>query len=139
MSNEFVCRMELDDLLNVQRKKIERLEQQAAEARESIATFRTWSIITASRLSQCETWILGLMPEEQRACVAGDEVQSPSERESARRDDGSHRQLTSTFHADVDAEHKWKVGDDETATPATPHSTTDNVVLKCGSLDDLLG
>lgn len=109
MSSDFVTRTELDDLLVQQRRKIERLEQQAAEARESIVSFRQWSIIVGSRVSQCETWIVGLMPPEQRVCVTGGDVEPQPEREPdecAADDAGEFEALD----PEPQPPHLWKVG-----------------------------
>lgn len=111
MSSDFVTRTELDDLLVQQRRKIERLEQQAAETRESIVSFRQWSIIVGSRVSQCETWIVGLMPTEQRACVTGDVVSAPTDGELVERAGVDLKTLEPTAMVDDALQHKWKVGD----------------------------
>lgn len=68
---DFVARAELEDLLAHLRKKVERLEQHDAEARESIESFRLWSIIQSARIRQLETWLLGVLPDEQADVIRG--------------------------------------------------------------------
>lgn len=216
MTNEFVSRTELEDLLNAQRKKIERLEQLAAEARDNIESFRGWSIQVNARLRALEHADDDAARGLDSDGVAGDEVQSPRERESARLQP-LESPLSEPFASFYAVQHLWRVGDlcfvvrlrsgrmspgtcsvtmwrdledaqlllerfleegfagdrdvtlaaisvatvatvdvlanrivsirderdlrreDEEPTAATSHSTTDNVVLKCGTLDDLLG
>lgn len=111
MSSDFVTRTELDDLLVQQRRKIERLEQAAIETKLSIESFRSWSIIEASRVRQLETWLLGVLPPEQRACIVGDEVDAPIDGAKVEAAAEELAAFEATENDDAGETHKWRVGD----------------------------
>lgn len=72
--NEFASRSEVDDLLNQLRRKIDRVEQQAAELSASIESFRSWSLLFASRVSALEGLFSSADPCEvpQSRLICGD-------------------------------------------------------------------